>query len=589
MSNKFRHLIVSDDVRTWKFDRPTIFLGEWCRTYALKRTWEHMPAIVAAPYGTDPAQKDADYKRAREIEEILFPKLCNVLNNHHKVLHSERFWRILLGHWLQRYIDVMINRIKTLEQCFDSYQISGMTLPFNNCDVLASEDSLGAIRNFNDGIWNGALTRRIVDFLDGQNFEIENIVDGVKEPTNASVTLVRIKKKVVKVVNRCLGILNGYLSRDDGVLIIGSYLSKKEDAKLQVVFRQFPHYWRPVHHGITRTPDRMLRHFLASQMQNNSNDKLENIISSMAFELLPICYLEGLDELYVRAEYQAWPKRPKWIFTSNNFDTDEIFKLWTAMKVEGGSKYYVGQHGNNYGTHRYIKETIEEITSDKFLTWGWVDGLCQHTPAFALKKTARNVGRYNPLGGLLLIETCLNHRMTTWDGTAEFSTYFDDQIAFVSKLKAPVRSQLIIRLHSQFKTMNWGENARWRNYDSGIKLDIGSGAIQALIAKSRLIVHSYDSTCMLETLAQNIPTIAFWQNEFDHLRESSKPYYQQLVNAGIVCLSPDSAAKKVNEVWDNVDDWWNSGQIQAARKQFCYRYARQSKNPILELKEIFSG
>ena len=39
---------------------------------------------------------------------------------------------------------------------------------------------------------------------------------------------------------------------------------------------------------------------------------------------------------------------PEFIFTSNNFHTDEIFKLWSAIKVERGTKYYIGQHGNNY-------------------------------------------------------------------------------------------------------------------------------------------------------------------------------------------------------------------------------------------------
>ena len=55
---------------------------------------------------------------------------------------------------------------------------------------------------------------------------------------------------------------------------------------------------------------------------------------------------EGLSNLYDVVDLQPWPKNPKFIFTSNNFYRDELFKLWTATKVVSGSKY-VNQHGNN--------------------------------------------------------------------------------------------------------------------------------------------------------------------------------------------------------------------------------------------------
>jgi putative transferase (TIGR04331 family) len=92
----------------------------------------------------------------------------------------------------------------------------------------------------------------------------------------------------------------------------------------------------------------------------------------------------------------------------------------------------------------------------------------------------------------------------------------------------------------------------------------------------------------LETLSQNIPTLAFWQNGLDHLRESAKPYYQLLIDAGIVHLTSESAAQKVNEVWNDVDGWWKQSKVQDARKRFCEQYARQSLNPIKDLKLLLS-
>jgi putative transferase (TIGR04331 family) len=308
----------------------------------------------------------------------------------------------------------------------------------------------------------------------------------------------------------------------------------------------------------------------------------------MLFELLPVCYLEGYADLNKLVKQLPWPKKPKFILTSNNFDTDEVFKLWTANKTESGMIYITGQHGNNYGTYRYMHPAIEEATADKFLTWGWTDGLPQHTPAFIFKTAGKKAEYYNPLGGVLLIELPLNHRITTWDSHVEFENYFEDQQDFISKLDYGQKQHLTIRLHACYRYTKWNEEARWQAWDQSLKIDTGSMPIGELIAQSRLVVHSYDSTGILETLSQNIPTLAFWQNGFDHLRDSAKPYYQLLLDAGIVHLTPESVAAKVNEVWDDVNGWWEQNNVQDARKQFCDRYARQSQNPVCELKQILT-
>ena len=128
---------------------------------------------------------------------------------------------------------------------------------------------------------------------------------------------------------------------------------------------------------------------------------------------------------------------------------------------------------------------------------------------------------------------------------------------------------------------------RWNDVDPNICIDTGSCDIKELIAQSRLVVHGYDSTGILEALALNTPCIAFWRNGFDHLIESAKPYYQLLVEAGIVHLSPESAALHVDKVWSDVEGWWWQKEVQEARFKFASRYAKPSKNPVKELKQIF--
>jgi len=587
MPNNPRYLITTSDERTWKFDRPVVFLGEWCRTYNRKHIWQNMDAIVAMPYGLGLAQKDADNNEARALEESLLSKLRAVLNEYHGVQHDTRFWRIFLGHWLRRYVDVMLNRVKTLELCSQSYEISGTMTYSNTHYTLATTDSYSAIWAFNDNRWNNALSVRILDLMGVTSFPVEVVEDCTLQGYhfNFIAEPSALKRTVLKWSHLQVGKLLSWLARDSDAFIINSYLSKKNEIKLQLALKQCPQLWISPKHEVVDKPDKALRENLAIQFVSQSDNNLESILSLILFELLPVCFLEGFANLNMVVKQQPWPKFPKFIFTSNNFDTDEVFKLWVATKIESGSKYFTGQHGNNYGTHRYFGQiTPEELTADKFLTWGWTDSLRQHTPTFLFKTASRKPENYNPEGGLLLIELCLNHRITTWDGTFEFANYFQDQQHFIKLLKNQPKQNLTIRLHSGYKYMDWNELARWQAFDPSLRIDNGDGAASDLIAYSRLVVYSYDSTGMLETLSQNIPSLAFWQNGFEHLRESAKPYYKLLVDAGIVHLSPESLAHKVNEVWHDLDAWWLRDDVQDARLKFCERYARTSQNPVRELK-----
>ena len=66
-------------------------------------------------------------------------------------------------------------------------------------------------------------------------------------------------------------------------------------------------------------------------------------------------------------------KFPKFIFTmQSSFLYNEFFKFYASEYVTNkNSKYIVAQHGSKYGSILSQKNTYEEKTSDKFLTWGW--------------------------------------------------------------------------------------------------------------------------------------------------------------------------------------------------------------------------
>ena len=578
-----RYLITTDLEETWKFDQPVIFLGDWCLKYSRRHIWEKMDAITAKPYGLGLKKKDTDYLSARKLEKIIFPYLCIQLNNYHKTKHTERFWQILLGHWLRIYIDVMVNRINTLEECVRDYELSGTTTFLGGNQNLATENTLSFLKIVDDSYWNNALNIRILELLYPKKIKLNYV------PKNNSTINVNDRKQKTsifkRVVKRTFFGLANFLVKNSDAFIYNSYLPRLEALKLQVLFKQIPMEWESTNFSYALNPNQMTRRVMSNDFLINTGIKSDQIIVRMLFEIMPTCYLEDFESLCTFAKTLKWPSSPKFIFTSNSFYTDEVFKVWAAHKTELNTPYFVGQHGNNYGTSRYMNPSVEEVTSDKFLTWGWEDKLPQHTPTFIFKGYNNKKNILNLAGSLLIVEQPLHERSFRWDETNEYKKYFEEQKIFISNLSQEPKNSLLIRMHAMSKSFGgWEEDLRWKDFNSSLKIDDGTTEFEKLINISKLVVYSYDSTGILELLNRNIPVVAFWQNGLDNLRDSAQPNYNLLLNAGLIHFSPISISIMINKIWGDIDSWWQQDIVQIARNEFCNHYAKESKTPLRDLK-----
>jgi len=579
-----RFLITTSDERTWKYDRPVLFLGEWCQLYDRESQWSRLNYITAEPYGIDNDKKSIDYEYVYNQVEILLVEVSEALNKYHDTKHSIRYWRIILGQWLQRYVSVVFNRWYSIAQAIENYDILSTSVLNPDKYHLATQDSYAFIWACNDDVWNHMLYAKILQYIKLVDIEVleNNCVDENYFIWSKGDTESKILKNFFRDMTRCF--LQKF-SRSKDAVIIQSYLPKKEVIKLQLKLLQVPQSWStPSPKNVDINND--IRKKLGLRLDKYSG--FEHFVRKIVFDVIPVCYLEGYQSLLSQVDNLSWPTKPKFIFTANSFDTDEVFKVWTAHKVEQGFKYYTGQHGNNYGTLKYCSSETELVkTSDKFITWGWSNDKLNVVPAFNFKypMPAKNV--LDLEGDLLLIEVCSPHRLSPWDCYHEFSIYLNDQFRFVELLPESLKSSLTIRLHSEIKLFKRSENKIWEEKFPNVKLDYGGNDINKLLSRARLIVHSYDSTGILETLSMNRPTVCFWHEGLSHLNMNAIPYYQQLKDAGILAETPEHAVELIQSYWDDVSTWWESDNVQTARQLFCENFSRSEKQPATFLNKIF--
>ena len=180
----------------------------------------------------------------------------------------------------------------------------------------------------------------------------------------------------------------------------------------------------------------------------------------------------------------------------------------------------------------------------------------------------------------------MSPRTTTWDDTEAFSRCWDDQLTFIRALHPDARSDVTVRLHKSFESFTWSELDRLHEFDPKLKVNTGWLPMDEAVARSRLLIFSYDSSGIQEALSQNIPVVAFWRSGLDYFRDSAKPFIRALMDAGLFHASPESAARQINEVSGDIQGWWQQGKIQATRKAFCDEYARTSLTPVADLKRV---
>lgn len=572
-----RFLITTADERSWVFDQPVLFLGEWCCRYNRKHIWSRMDAIVAEPYGVAANQKIDDLEYVNALVIQLLVELTTFLNNFHGVSHSERYWNILIGHWLRRYITVVFNRYQTLKQALENYELSGSIVFNSDSYSLASSDSLNFLWGCNDDKWNHMVYSNILSFIapDIELISDSEYLSGTKGFLLERCSLVK-KKNIRGVVRSLIKQMGTICGGSTDAFIRDTYLPAKQAATLQLLIGQIPQLWQSP--KIREFPINLELRTKLKLESTNENDIVKYIRREI-FNVIPSCYLEGYSDLTELVETLPWPKTPKFIFACNGFDTDEVFKAWIGSKIEQGIPYFAGQHGNNYGTWIGCNEIPELTTCDKFLTWGWHNENTKNVPMFIFK----NVGKkkhYSPKGGCLLVEVNVPHSISTADVYYEFGLYQEEQFGFINTLPNNIQKELTIRLHQASKQSNWSDEQRWFDYNPEIKLSPWDIPIEQLISKSRLVVYSYDSTGILESLSLNIPTICFWRGEFEHLIAYAKPFYELLKQVGIFHGSPESAADFISKHWNNIDLWWSQVEVQNVRKIFCDQYARTKENPI---------
>ena len=574
-----RLLVTSADERTWPKNKnqPVLFLGEWCILYERKHIWDKLDYEVVPYHWHNKASFTNDYFYLQTVYENILINLRAHLNEIHRVNHSVNYWRILIGPWLGYFLQMLFDRWKMLKISIEKYNIIELNIIERESYSMVPRSMSEFDLMFTEDNWNEMIYGYLAENFFGDKLKINKIKlkpqDYEKNVEKARDFTLAIKENIKSSMLSLIDYINKATSKNDKFFFVSSYLPIATELKIQFALKQIPKRWRAEEIPSNMNAiDKSLRK--NSKLKIFSSDNFINIAAGMLFKHIPSVYLEEYSKLNDKLVKSSWPNSPKVIFTSNAYHGSDYFKAWAAMRVEQGSFLVIGQHGGLFGMSPFGFEEEHQLKiSDFWFSWGWTNSNNKIKPVANLKQLNSKL-THNPKGGALLVTFVTprySYHMYSGIVPSHWPLYFNDQCKFISFLPPMIQNEMTVRLYKNDR--GWGQESRWNDKFPDIKLDHAEQPMKSMVKKCRVFIATYNATTYLETLAWNVPTIAFWNPSSWDLIDEVQDDFNLLKKVKILHDSPESAAQHLTEIWENIPEWWFSKEVQQAREIFCKRWS----------------
>lgn len=565
-----------------------VYLGSWCIPFA--NYGEEGQAIVTYHWDNR-EQVFFDYKYIQCLTNRILPLLADQLDQIHGLNLSHRAWRLIIGYWLQLFLTVAFDRWQMLTRARDCYFPLFTELHRHHPQDFHPLNTEHACELFFDDKWNHVFIGEMLESIGGIEVKPSIHLLKTRDGTDAFPYSKQVEKVVKSVSKKILfGAISKLLSigRDSNLQLV-LCLNERNYIDLAKLSGQVNSaiIYQPQFPSFSQIPwQNSLRNW---EIVNDEGDSaFEVYVKKAIAKWIPISFIEGFKKTWaVVCEKEV--NCARWVIvTQGRHFLDDSFKIWCADKIARGGKLVCVQHGG--GLNKFnLAMKHEASIADLYAVNGSGDNTDPKNRDVGLTWGNIKCNSWNPDGTALLVCVAMPRYafdMRSMAISGQMQSYFNDQYNFYRSLPEKLRSEVRIRLYNQ--DYGWCQASRWSFNFAKIRFDDSRKSIKDSAKKSRIIICTYNASSFLEMLSANIPTIIFWNRELWEIPSSAENDFIDLNSVGIFHGTPESAAKQMTAVWERVNDWWSSKELQHIRQSFCRKYAFRTNGMIDKLADVIN-
>ena len=561
-------------------------LGAWCECGGERYDYDLCSELKY--HWNDRIKKENDFHYLNKVREDLIILIAQELNNLHGVDFSVRAWRLMIGNWVTQFTSVVYDRwymVKIASEqdaCLVSHSVD------TDWRQLVPQDTSEASNQFVKDLWNDVIFGQLMENWTSIGVVKDNPIEPLnadffpRKPDNSSLFLVTERVKFLSK-NIICALMRISKRSSKSYVFASPRMSIWNLLRIRLLLFGAIHY-EPV---FDKSPKAVFKESMRSwSLQvHEADEQFENIVKKLVPMWMPMSFLESFTHNKFHADRNGID--PDVIFSANRHFSDDVFKIWAASKVDSGCKLVVGQHGGG-PFHKFNGAVqFEREIADLYVTLGNGNRGFNHLRDVGQFWERLAYGKWNP-DGIALIVTVTFPRYTfdlrSFALAGEMLGYLEDLFSFYSNLDCRVQRDSVVRLMPN--DYGWKIRDRWLERHPSAKLDEGTVPIKKLAKKTRLFISTYNATTFNESLAANIPTVIFWDENVWETAEWTISDFNMLKSVGIFHETPHSAALHVTAVWDDVARWWLDPKVQAVRENFCRKYAYRHASVVPKLAAV---
>ncbi|MEK6934677.1 MAG: LIC12162 family protein [Nanoarchaeota archaeon] len=564
----------------WDKKQEILFLGPWCIPFYKRNELNGLRyEVMKSPWEDDKRYEEA-MKYVEDFRERLIEKLAGYLNKVHEVDYSVRYWKILMGYWPIYGVSHFYDKYICLKDAFENYPELQTRLLKQNYQI--HERILEALND-----------RDLLDLKD-YSFLIKNL--GYNFPSKSfkpntefikilmKLSLQKINPEAPKKVNYIDYLKFGDPEEMAPVLLSGLYCDDDiqrmlyDKIKPSIILENMDDHWL-ANPNIFKT----LHNIFIYNKKRKDLGKLEfeNEFERLFIKALPYKFPTLFLEKYKDTKEKIkkrYPKFPKIIISATRSNTLSFF---IADAMRNGTKVYNIQHATPYSTYKFLPLFNYEFSiCDKFLSWGWAD---EKDVRFKNIPSLKNSFIYNKYSKESLKQDQILYLATrTFSRIDEFwsslcppawEEYCEWQYRFFSLLPKDIRSLMFYR--SKIHQLEGWDNELAIKFPE-IKFDESDFAkgntFYDRLDKCRVVIVDACMQVFAECLSSNKPTILFWNPNFWNVKEEVERHFDNFRKAGFLYNSPEQAATKLVEIYNDPWKWWENDDVQNAREAFLEKF-----------------
>lgn len=541
-----------------------IALGPHCFIGA-EQTFPDWPNLTFAEPFEDEAALEKGEKHLRGLINHLLPGIVDKLNAYHGTSYSIDFWRIIVLPWLIELSQNSWIRFLRLEKILGQYGDRALTVgvykgdkKWHIKDTIHFLDTM--LKDYHFSWW---IESEILTAMAPENWQLIQT-----EPTFHPKVEAATEPPRIQTSSRIRGLLRNikyWLGYTDimGVRLSGLLLS---------IYVKF----------LPKSPSRMkFQPDLEFNPDMHFTRPFQDVLGRLIDATMPESFLDDFKPLADKARRLSY--RPGRLRLGTLSFWNEQEKVIAAFSQKAGEKRVISQHGGEYGMLNYnIMFNEMEGRLSTLITWGWaydepadINGHFLPLPSPFHSKIANRHKRKNDsiivVGGGIRI---LFNRLHWWSRMEMPVRYYKDTISFLETLGDAVRKNVVFRLYARSSS---DIDTRKIISDHFPGTPMLEGDFHSALMKCRLVVFYSFGTAMNHTMAANTPTVVYMPPDLMKPRKEAEPYFEPLRRCGVIHDSPEAAARHIKDIWDDVEGWWLSDEVQAARKAWVHQFARTDR------------